>query len=85
MVYDTLHKRKIFRGKQIEALGVLKFIQKFPEVMKPAVGEFPLRMCPSPSILPQISRSEFRLKIAEQYTDESERKFYAKILKQKTL
>ena len=39
IVYDALHKRKIFLdafGKGLEALGVLKFLQKFPEVMKPA-------------------------------------------------
>lgn len=38
MVYDALHKRKIFLDafvKGLEALGILQFIQ-FPEVMKPA-------------------------------------------------
>ena len=34
IVYDALHKRKFFLdvfGKGIEALGVLKFLQKFPK------------------------------------------------------
>ena len=41
MVYDALHKRKVFLdalGKGLEALGVLDFIQKFPEEMKPSSG-----------------------------------------------
>lgn len=38
MVFDALHKRKAFidaLGEGLEVFGVLSFIKKFPEEMKP--------------------------------------------------
>ena len=84
MVYDALHKRKVFLdalGKGLEALGVLDFIKKFPEEMKPA---FVSSGTVSPKdvldiMKPQYSTSIFEekevyeclLEYVEQCTDES--------------
>ena len=81
MVYDALHKRKVFLdalGKGLEALGVL---EKFPEEMKPA---FVSSGTVSPKdvldiMKPQYSTSifeekevyEFLLEYVEQCTHES--------------
>ena len=39
MVYEALHKRKLFLdsfGEGLEVFGVLSFVQRFPTVMKSA-------------------------------------------------